>query len=61
MELDYENLKEVVGGADPKAAEKKASENESLYRREQIEELKRQREEILKQEKSKEDDAPKLQ
>ena len=45
MELDYENLKEVVGGADPKAAEKKASENESLYRREQIEELKRQREE----------------
>ena len=43
MELNEEELKKVLAGANPDVVDDKVIENESLYRKEQIEKLKRQK------------------
>ena len=43
MELNEEELKKVLAGANPDEVDDKVIENESLYRKEQIEKLKQQK------------------
>lgn len=46
MELNEEELKNVLAGVNPDAVDDKVIENESLYRKEQIEKLKQQKREL---------------
>lgn len=48
MELNEEELKKVLAGANPDVVDDKAIENESLYRQEQIEKLKQQKADLEK-------------
>lgn len=48
MELNEEELKKVLAGANPDVVDDKVIENESLYRQEQIEKLKQQKADLEK-------------
>ena len=47
MELNENELKNVVGGANPAASEEIANANEELFRGKSVEDLKRMRDEML--------------
>ena len=49
MELNENELKNVVGGANPATSEEIANANEELFRGKSVEDLKRMRDEMLRQ------------
>lgn len=49
MELNENELNNIVGGAHPAASEEIASSNEDLFRGKSVEDLKRMRDELLRQ------------